>query len=214
MEAAAFLSDARPSSALRRARRMSTSMRRKEPVAEHRRTSRRVEIGAPPAVHVPFEAIMRHSRTIHVVLRQFGVPARDQPDVMQEIFLSAWRSVEGGGFRPRPEVPLKKALQSWLFAVTWHHIFHYRERLYRWYRELAAFAAPGIASHAPSPFDQVEARMALRCLERLKPEVGAVLAGTAVGCTAEEIAAELGAHPGTTNKRMHRGRKQLRKILR
>ncbi|WP_437528607.1 sigma-70 family RNA polymerase sigma factor [Sorangium sp. So ce726] len=171
-------------------------MTRKEAVAERRRTSRRVEMGAPPAVHVPFEANMRHSRMIHAVLRQFAVPARDQPDLMQEIFLSAWRSVEGGGFLPRPEVPPKQALQSWLFAVTWHHIFHYRERLYRWYRELAAFAAPGIARHAPPPFGQVDKRMALRCLERLKPERRAVLAGTAVGNTAEEIAAELGAHPG------------------
>ncbi|HTN91391.1 MAG TPA: sigma-70 family RNA polymerase sigma factor [Sorangium sp.] len=189
-------------------------MTRKEAVAEHRRTSCRVEIGSPPAVHVPFEAIMRHSGMLHAVLRQFGVPARDQPDVMQEIFLSAWRSVEGGGFRPRPEVPLKRALQSWLFAVTWHHIFHYRERLYRWHRELPALAAPGMAIHAPSPFGQVEARMALRRLERLEPELRAVLAGAAVGYTAAEIAAELSAHPGTTNKRMHRGRRQLRKVLR
>ncbi|WP_441291891.1 sigma factor-like helix-turn-helix DNA-binding protein [Sorangium sp. KYC3313] len=35
-----------------------------------------------------------------------------------------------------------------------------------------------------------------------------------MGDTAEEIAAELGAHPGTTNKRLHRGRKQLRELLR
>ncbi|WP_437304405.1 RNA polymerase sigma factor [Sorangium sp. So ce388] len=189
-------------------------MTRKEAVAERRGASRRVEMGSRPAVHVPFEAIMRHSGMLHAVLRQFGIPARDQPDVMQEIFLSAWRSVEGGGFRPRPEVPLKKALQSWLFAVTWHHIFHYRERLYRWHRELATLAAPGMAIHAPSPFGQVEARMALRCLERLKPELRAVLASAALGYTAEEIAGEFGAHPGTTNKRMHRGRRQLRKVLR
>ncbi|WP_437979400.1 hypothetical protein WMF11_46940 [Sorangium sp. So ce295] len=28
------------------------------------------------------------------------------------------------------------------------------------------------------------------------------------------MAAELGAHPGTTNRRLHRGRKQLRELLR
>ncbi|WP_437896487.1 hypothetical protein [Sorangium sp. So ce124] len=56
-------------------------MTRKEAVAEHRRTSRRVEMGAPPAVHVPFEVIMRHSRMIHAVLRQFGVPAENRTDV-------------------------------------------------------------------------------------------------------------------------------------
>lgn len=188
-------------------------MTRKEAVAEHRRTSRQVEVVAHPAVHVPFETIMRHSGMIHAVLRQFAVPAHDQPDVMQEIFLSAWRSVEGGGFRPRPEVPPKKALQSWLFAVTWHHIFHYRERLYRWYRPRAAFTAPGIASLAPSPFGQVEARIALRGLDQLEPELRTVLAGFALGLTAKEIAAELGGGPLATYRRLHRGRGQLRKVL-
>ncbi|WP_437957673.1 sigma factor-like helix-turn-helix DNA-binding protein [Sorangium sp. So ce119] len=67
--------------------------------------------------------------------------------------------------------------------------------------------------HAPSPFGQVEARLALRRLERLRPELGAVLAGTALGYTAEEIAAELGGSPTATNRRMHRGRRQLRQVL-
>ncbi|WP_438023573.1 RNA polymerase sigma factor [Sorangium sp. So ce233] len=151
---------------------------------------------------------------MQAVLRQFAVPARDQPDVMQEIFLSAWRSVEAGRFRPSPDLPMKKALQRWLFAVTWHHILHYRERVYRWYKERAAYTTPGTESHAPSPFGQVEARLALRRLERLRPELRAVLAGTALGYTAEELAAELGTRPSTTNKRMHRGRTQLRKALR
>ena len=79
----------------------------------------------------------------------------------------------------------------------------------------ACGAPPSLAGEpSPSPFGQVEARMTLRCLERLKPELRAVLAGTAVGNTADEIAAELGARPGTTNKRLHRGRKLLRKLLR
>ncbi|KYF74292.1 RNA polymerase subunit sigma [Sorangium cellulosum] len=208
-----FLCDARPRSALRRGRRMSTSKRRKEATAEHTRTPRRIEHAEHPAVRVPVEAIMRHSGIIQAVLRQFAVPARDRPDVMQEIFLSAWRSVETGGFRPFPDIPLKKAMQRWIFAVTWHHIFHYRERVYRWYKERAAYTTPGIECHAPSPFGQLEARLALRRLERLRPELRAVLAGTALGYTAEEIAAELGARPSTTNKRMHRGRRQLRKAL-
>ncbi|WP_437287647.1 RNA polymerase sigma factor [Sorangium sp. So ce406] len=156
---------------------------------------------------------MRHSGIIQAVLRQFAVPARDRPDVMQEIFLSAWRSVKAAGFRPSPDIPLKKAMQRWLFAVTWHHIFHYRERVYRWYKEGAPYTTPRTECHAQSPFRQVEARLALRRLERLRPELRAVLAGTALGYTAEEIAAELGASPSTTSKRMHRGRKKLRKVL-
>ncbi len=189
---------------------MITSRRRQEAVAQHRRTSCPGEVVAYPAVRVPFEAIMQHSGLMHAVLRQFAVPARDRPDLMQEIFLSVWRSVEADRFRPSPSVPLKKALQRWLFAATWHHIFHYRERMYRWYKEQAEYTAP---EYAPPPLGQVEARLALRGLERLKPELRAVLAGTALGYTAEEIAAELGANPVTTNKRLHRGRNQLRKVL-
>ncbi|AGP39726.1 RNA polymerase sigma factor [Sorangium cellulosum] len=162
-------------------------------------------------MRVPFDAIMRESGLLRTVLRQLAVPAGDQPDLMQDISLSAWRSVEAGRFRPYQHVPVKKALRCWLFAIAWHHVIHYRERLNRWHKARAACATPEIA---PSSFGQVEARLALRYLERLKPELRAVLAGTAFGYTAEEIAAELGAHPGTTNKRLHRGRGQLRKLLR
>ncbi|MGK4001155.1 sigma-70 family RNA polymerase sigma factor [Sorangium sp. So ce1036] len=189
-------------------------MRRKEAVAEHRRPSRRVEIDALPAVHVRFEVILRHSRMIHAVLRQLAVPARDQPDVMQEIFLSSWRSVEAGRFRPSQDVSLKKALQCWLFAVTWHHVYHYRERMCRLHKEHAACTAPMPPSYAPSPFGQVEARLALRRLEWLGPELRDVLTGTALGYTAKEIVAKLGGNPSTTNGRLHRGRRQLRKVLR
>ncbi|WP_437318257.1 RNA polymerase sigma factor [Sorangium sp. So ce385] len=67
-----------------------------------------------------------------------------------------------------------------------------------------------------------------RCTVALRPgggPAGASLPGAAqgpapcrarghrFGYTAEEIAAELGVHPGTTNKRLHRGRGELRKVL-
>ncbi|WP_437486717.1 sigma-70 family RNA polymerase sigma factor [Sorangium sp. So ce1014] len=162
-------------------------------------------------MHVPFDAIMRQSGMIHTVLRQYAVPACDWPDLMQEIFLSAWRSVETGRFRPSQHVPVNEALQRWLFAVAWHHVFHYRGHMYRWHKERAASTIPG---NAPSPFGQVEARLALRGLERLTPELRAVLAGIALGYTCKEIAVALGQNPLTTNRRMHRGRRQLREVLR
>ncbi|WP_236644045.1 RNA polymerase sigma factor [Sorangium cellulosum] len=140
-------------------------------------------------MRVPFDAIMRESGMLRTVLRQLAVPAGDQPDLMQEILLSAWRSVEAGRFQPYQHVPVKKVLRCWLSAIAWHHVIHYRERVNRWHKARAACATP---ENAPSSFGQVEARMALRCLERLKPELRAVLAGTAFGYTAE---AELGAHP-------------------
>ncbi|MGK4001074.1 sigma-70 family RNA polymerase sigma factor [Sorangium sp. So ce1036] len=133
---------------------------------------------------------------------------------MQEIFLSSWRSMEVGRFRPSQDVPLKKALRHWLLAVGRHHVSHYRERMYRLYKERATCTVSGPPSHAPSPFGQVQARLALRRLEWLGPELRDVLTGTVLGYTAREIVAKLGGNPNTTNGRLHRGRRQLQKVLR
>jgi RNA polymerase sigma-70 factor (ECF subfamily) len=86
--------------------------------------------------------------------------------------------------------------------------------MYRLSRERAACTAPGSPSRAPSPFEQVEARLVLRRLEWLGPELRDVLMGTALGHTAKEIVAKLGGSPSTTSRRLHRGRRQLRKVLR
>jgi RNA polymerase sigma-70 factor (ECF subfamily) len=184
-----------------------------EAESEQGHTPRPNKIAANPSVRVPFDAIMKQSGMIHTLLRRLVVAPCDRPDVIQEILLSAWCSVETGRFRPSPYLPMKEALRRWLSAVAWHHVFRYRERMNRWYSEYAASTAPGIASHAPSPLGQVEARLALRDLERLTPELRAVLAGTALGYSCKEIAAELGGNPLATNRRMHRGRRQLRKVL-
>lgn len=182
-----------------------------ESEAERRRTPHPTGTDANPAVRVPFDAIMRQSGMIRTVLRQFAVPPCDQPDVMQEILLSAWCSVVAGRFQPPAYVPVRVALRRWLFAVAWRHVFHYRRRMHRWHKEREASAIPG---NAPSPFEQVEARLALRGLERFTPELRAVLAGTALGYTCREIAEELGGNSLATNRRMHRGRRQLREVLR
>lgn len=184
-----------------------------EATAERRRESYPASGSPPPVPRIPFDALVQPRGMIDAVLYRFAVPARDRPDVRQEVLLSAWRSMEAGRFRPPQHVPLMKALKRWLFGVTWRHISHYRERQHRWYKELAAYTSPRFAYHAPSPYRQIEARLAIHQLSRLEPELRNVLVGTALGRTASEIAAALGRNPTTTNKRMHRGRRRLQKLL-
>ncbi|WP_437623830.1 sigma-70 family RNA polymerase sigma factor [Sorangium sp. So ce1151] len=177
-------------------------------------SSRSMEAGPDSGVRVPFEHIARHSGRIEDTLRKFKVPARDRPDVKQDILLSAWRSVQAGGFRPSPHLKVKRALSRWMFAVTWHQIIHYRERQRRWDMASASPEAPAVVRPAPSLLYQVEARLMLRALDRLKPALRDVVVGSALGFTAEEMAAELGQNPVTIQHRVERGRVQLRAILR
>ncbi|WP_438026377.1 sigma-70 family RNA polymerase sigma factor [Sorangium sp. So ce233] len=158
--------------------------------------------------------IVRHIRMIVDVLRQFKVPASDRPDVMQDILLSAWRTVETGGFRPSDRLSKRQAMRRWLYTVAWHHIIHYRERELRWEKGRASYVHPAIDGYVPPPFEQIEARLSLGCLERLKPALRDVVMDAAFGYTAEEIAAELGQNPITIQHRVERGREQFRRALR
>ncbi|WP_437338481.1 RNA polymerase sigma factor [Sorangium sp. So ce394] len=147
-------------------------------------------------------------------LCRLQIPECDHQDVMQEILLSAWHTVEVGGFHASEHLSVRQAVRRWLFVVTWHHITHYREREQKWEKGRDAYTHPAIDEYAPPPFGQVEARLSLRCMERLKPEVREVLADSALGYTAEEIAARLGQNPNTIQGRLERGREQLRRTLR
>ncbi|WP_437720819.1 RNA polymerase sigma factor [Sorangium sp. So ce861] len=133
---------------------------------------------------------------------------------MQEILLSAWRTVDAGGFHARDGLSVQEALRRWLFAVTWHHTTHYREHRHRWDKGRASFTHPAMDGHMPPPFEQVDARLTLRVLQRLKPDLRAVLAEAALGYTATEIAVELRKNPHTTLGRIHRGRRRFREALR
>ncbi|WP_237245726.1 MULTISPECIES: RNA polymerase sigma factor [Sorangium] len=133
---------------------------------------------------------------------------------MQEILLSAWRTVEAGGFNASERLSIKQAVRRWLFTVTLHHITHYREREQKWDKSRSAYTHLEMDEYAPSPFGQVEARLSLRCIERLKPELRDILADSALGYTAEEIAAKLGQNPNTIQGRLERGRKHMRRTLR
>ncbi|WP_437996249.1 sigma factor-like helix-turn-helix DNA-binding protein [Sorangium sp. So ce185] len=157
---------------------------------------------------------MRNSSIIKDNLRRLKVPECDRSDVMQDILLSAWRTVEAGGFHASERLPVNTAVRRWLFVVTWHHTTHYREHQHQWEKGRASYTHPAIDGYMPPPSEQVEARLSLRGLERLDPLLRDAVADSALGYTAEEIAAEHGQNPNTIQNRLVRGRKQLRRAVR
>ncbi|HTN87545.1 MAG TPA: sigma-70 family RNA polymerase sigma factor [Sorangium sp.] len=183
-------------------------------MGERGRPSRSEEMGMRSGTRVPFEAIVQNSFMIRDSLRRLKVPECDRSDVMQEILLSAWRTVEAGGFYVSERLSVKKAVRHWLFVVTLHHTTHYREHQHQWEKGRASYKHPAMDGYMPPPSEQVEARLSLRGLERLDPCLRDAVADSALGYTAEEIAAEYGQNPNTIQHRLERGRKQLRRALR
>jgi DNA-directed RNA polymerase specialized sigma24 family protein len=103
-------------------------------MGERSRASHSVDVGMRAWVGVSFDAIVQHRSMIRDVLRRLNVPECDREDVLQDILLSAWRTVEAGGFRARQHLSMKEALRRWLHVVAWHHTTHYREDQERWER--------------------------------------------------------------------------------
>ncbi|WP_437934514.1 RNA polymerase sigma factor [Sorangium sp. So ce341] len=147
-------------------------------------------------------------------LRRLNVPECDRSDVVQEILFSAWRTVEAGGFHASERLPLNEAVRRWLYVVTWHHTTHYRERQRQWERGRASYTHPATDGYIPPPFGRVEALLSLRGLELIDAALRDVVADSALGYTAVEIAAGRGQNPNTIQGRLARGRARLRRALR
>ncbi|KYF55802.1 hypothetical protein BE04_32665 [Sorangium cellulosum] len=167
-----------------------------------------------PEVRALFDAIVQHSSMIRDRLRRLKIPECDRADVLQDILLSAWRTVEAGGFHAREHLSMMEAIRRWLHVVVWYHTTHYREIQNRWEKGRDSYTQAAINGHMPPPSAQVEARLNLRHLDRIDPALRDVVMDSALGHTADEIAAELGQNPNTIQGRLARGREQLRRALR
>ncbi|AUX20922.1 ECF family RNA polymerase sigma factor [Sorangium cellulosum] len=183
-------------------------------MGERSRTAGSAAAGTRSGLRVPFENIARHRCMIMDNQRRLKIPACDRSDVMQEILLSAWRTVETGGFHASECRSVGESVRRWLYVVTWHHTTHYRERQHQWEKGRDSRVCSAINDVVLPPFEQVEARLCLRRLERIDPALRDVVADSALGYTAEEIAAERGQNPSTIQHRVERGREQLRRMLR
>jgi RNA polymerase sigma factor (sigma-70 family) len=163
--------------------------------------------GSDPARADPraeqFRAIYRAEfEFVWAVARRFGVSPAALDDVVQEVFLAAYRSL--------PHLQFEVSPRSWLYAVTRRVAWHHRRDATRLARRVAAFAA---ASPKPvdAPHERHEAAQWLeRLLARLPRGSREVWEMTEVlGMRGQEIAAELELPVNTVYSRLRLARAQL-----
>jgi RNA polymerase sigma-70 factor (ECF subfamily) len=170
------------------------------------------------------ELVERHLSQVWRVVWRVVRHTEDAEDVVQETFLTAWRSL--GDFRE------EAAFATWLhrIAVTraLHHVERASERVRRASRSIddeatgatALIALEGGRTRAASesPLRQLEARELMNrlqeCLDKLPPPWRAVLALRDVDALAyEEIARALDVALGTVRSRLARARMALKECV-
>lgn len=154
------------------------------------------------------ELVVRHERALFRFARR--VVGEDAEDVLQEAFLSVWRSAAGW----RGDA----SARSWLFQIVAHGCHH---RLRRSAGERAAAGTEevlAVAAPSPTPDAVVSSRQVGRALEAalrsLEPEAREVLILRDVeGLPGEEVAQVLGIGVAAMKSRLHRARLALKERI-
>ncbi|MFC5291059.1 sigma-70 family RNA polymerase sigma factor [Actinokineospora guangxiensis] len=165
---------------------------------------RRGGLASDEALHAAYRA---HGPELYrFALRQLGDDASAQ-DVVQEVFLRAWRSAE----KFDPDIA---SLRVWLFAIARHVVVdEIRRHTARPARALGLVVDGGRSTPA---FDEsaIDAWLVEEALTRLSPEHRTALVETHLrGRPPAEVAAECGIPPGTLRSRLFYGLKALRVVL-
>ena len=162
-----------------------------------------------------FEALVEaHSDRVYGALRSFGLTAEEAEDVAQEVFVRAWRGLNG--FEGRAQ------LSTWLYRIAFNEA---QRRLSRRPPALVALKFTGSDpilefpdSVARGPEDTALDRefvaMLWRALAQLPEDWRtAVVLRDIEGLTTEEAAAIVGLRAAAFKSRLHRGRMELRALL-
>jgi RNA polymerase sigma-70 factor (ECF subfamily) len=159
-----------------------------------------------------FEELYRqHARRLYsLVIRMIG-SAQDAEDLLQEVFLQAYRKLPG--FRG------ESTLGTWLYRLTMNHCLdHLRGRQAKMSRATASIDEESVDEPAaPDPVvPSAISRMDLeRAIEALPPgSKAAFLLHDVEGFEHQEIAAILGISEGTSKSQVHKARLKLRALLR
>ena len=159
-----------------------------------------------------FEELYRqHARRLYsLVVRMIG-SAQDAEDLLQEVFLQAYRKLPG--FRG------ESTLGTWLYRLTMNHCLdHLRGRQAKMSRATASIDEESVDEPAaPDPVvPSAISRMDLeRAIEALPPgSKAAFLLHDVEGFEHQEIAAILGISEGTSKSQVHKARMKLRVLLR
>ncbi|MCY1053460.1 sigma-70 family RNA polymerase sigma factor [Nannocystis sp. SCPEA4] len=137
--------------------------------------------------------------------RYFGVPAAARDDVVQDVFLTAFRRFD--------QVHYQVSARAWLYGVTRRVASHYHRGAARHSRRIAAFGeltgSPGEAPHERHD----SARVLERLLARLPRGARDVWELTELlGMSGPEIAAELDLPLNTVYSRLRLARAQLHEL--
>ncbi|MCP4868224.1 MAG: sigma-70 family RNA polymerase sigma factor [Proteobacteria bacterium] len=177
----------------RSVKKQSLLQRRRIPTAALVKAARKGDKGAFIRLHEAYCGAVRS-----VVLVRSN-PA-DTEDLVQDVFLAAWERL--GSLRD-PEV-----FGPWILTIARNRIAdHVRTR-----RPATLALVPGDLKVAPSR--RAELQEALRALQSLAPNYAEPLAMRLIeDMTGPEIAERTGLTPGSVRVTLHRGMKQLRKLL-
>lgn len=158
------------------------------------------------------EAGLRASYAAHgpeiyrYALRQFGGDDGVAQEVVQEVFLRAWR-------RSDTYDPSVASLRVWLFAIARNVVIDEvrRIRVRPWRRELTDDPESGAEPVGPADDALVDSWLVEEALRRLRPEHRQAIVETYLrGRPHAEVAAEAGVPVGTVRSRVFYGLKALR----
>ena len=170
------------------------------------------------------ELLQATQTSVHAFVRHLVGSSDDAHDVVQDVYVQAWRAAQRGtppfvGDASTSGVLDPAALRRWLFHAAYHQaitLLRHR-RLIPWEsldgedEELVAVAA--IGHQATEPFEDriVEAAVLQAALARLKPsDAAALLLDIVQGFSTAEIAQILGIAPDAARKRLSRAMERLR----
>lgn len=154
-----------------------------------------------------FRAIYDHEfGFVWAAARRFGVPAAALEDVVQEVFITAFRRLDQLHYEVSP--------RAWLFGVTRKVASRHRRGLARLARRLAALAETNPPA-IEEPHDRHEATQLLdRLLAQLPGSMRAVWEMTELlGMSGPEIASELGLPLNTVYSRLRIARVRLLELV-
>jgi RNA polymerase sigma-70 factor (ECF subfamily) len=156
--------------------------------------------------------VLRHESKVLRVLGLLGIPAQDQDDVAQEVFLRVFRHLQG--FRP------ERSFGAWIYRVTVNSAHDYRSRTRSHGRREVAWtdAAEQIADRAPSPAEALgssgTAARLEAALEQLSERERAVFVLKELeGLDTGSVGRALGITGITVRRHLALARRRLRRIL-
>lgn len=161
-----------------------------------------------------FEALVeRHGERVYAVVLGFGLSSVDAEEVVQDVFVRAWRSLDD--FQGRAQ------LSTWLYRIAFNEAHRKLNRPAAARTEVSLDDAgdrveaidPGQSPHAQA--ESTELAALLEAQLRMLPErlrVAVVLRDIA-GLSSAESAAVAGVSLLAFKSRLHRGRKALRRAL-